>query len=159
MVEVTITLVKDIVTIVGVIAGFSYYYLTVQSQKKSQKLNTAYNIWNVHNDEEAYSRWHEAINLEWNDVDEFMEKYWSDPKLQPRIGTIWQFYDGMGYMWKKGVIDLSEQASLYATGCLFLWRRYKPVIEFLRDDFYCDWLQYWELFADALDEEVGEKLT
>jgi hypothetical protein len=155
---IELSLVRDMVAIFGVIAGLTYYYLTVQSQRKNQKLQSAYNIWNVYHDDQAYSRWLETMNLEWKDVDEFIEKYWRDPELQPRIGTIWQFYDGMGYMWKKGVLDISDQAPLYGSGCLFMWRKYKPVIEYMRDDFYCDWLLYWGMFADALEEKIGDQV-
>ena len=113
---IEISMIRDLVAIFGVLAGFSYYVLTVQTQKKNQKLSTTYNIWNVYNDEEAYLRWLKAMQIEWESVEEFMTKYWDDIELEGKIGTMFQFYDTMGHMWKNGVLDLKEHASLYGYG-------------------------------------------
>lgn len=79
---IDISTIRDFVAIFGVIAGFSYYVLTVRNAQKSHRLAEESRqiqvITNFIQTEEAYGRIIELMNMEWTDYDEFERKYGSD---------------------------------------------------------------------------------
>ena len=90
--QAVITMVRDIVTILGVIGGFTYYVMTVRATQRNQQLQletrrtqlflqlygtiTPENIQTVR---EINSRW------SWTDVDELESKYLNEPELYGKL--------------------------------------------------------------------------
>ena len=97
-----LTMVRDIVAILGVIGGFTYYVMTVRTAQKNQQLSSIYDIMSVFRDDGMYRKWNDALHYEWTDYDDFDRKYWT-PEESPKWVTMMQYYDSLGYLWKKGV--------------------------------------------------------
>jgi hypothetical protein len=113
----------------------------------------------VYRDQKEYYKWLEVLHLEWDDYDDFMEKYDGnkDPEMEAKYGTIFQYYDGLGYLWKEGVIDIESLSVYLGWGCIILWNRYKPIVEGYRRH-YLDAFQYWEQLAEALEKLIGDRI-
>ena len=153
---IEISVIRDLVAIFGVIAGFTYYVLNVQSQKKNQKLSATHRLLQDYNDIQNFNKWHDMIHWSWDNVEEFWEKY-RDQENNGKFVTMSQYFDGLGFLWDNGVID-RKSFPLFDSGCLILWRKYKPIIESMREDWYPDWCMYWEKLSIALEKEIGHKI-
>ena len=129
MVEVTLTLVKDVVTIVGVIAGFTYYMITVRNANKTRKtqiLSQAYSRLN----EESWKRFLELLKMEWTDYDDFENKYGSDnnPDNYAKRMTEFGVYENIGILLKNGLIEPTTLYDLYGGRSSWMWDKFGPII-------------------------------
>ena len=95
---IELSTIRDIVTIFGVIAGFSYYVLTVRNAQKirqstmlSQLHDSKYNLENMR----AYFN---IITREWTDFENYVEKYggWTNPEQAAILETQMSHMEGIG---------------------------------------------------------------
>ena len=129
IVIVDITLVKDIVTIVGALIAFTYYIMTVSNSNKARKtqiLSQAYSSF----DEESWSRFLELMEMEWNDYDEFEKKYGSDNNPENYAKRMSEFsrYENVGILLKNGLIEVDAVYELYGTFTRWLWTKFNTII-------------------------------
>ena len=132
---IELSTIRDLVTIFGVIAGFSYYVLTVRNTQRNQKqtLETRQaqllmNIMNTFRSTEFRKQWHVLENLEWTDFNDFMEKYHKDVEVMTSWTSIMTFFEGVGVMVKNQLIDISLIYSLMAISIQITWERYETLI-------------------------------
>ena len=149
-------MIRDLVAIFGVIAGFSYYVLTVQSQKNNQKLSATHKLLEGYNDIQNFTKWNDMMGWKWDSVQDFWEKY-GDQESQAKFFTMVQYFDGLGFLWDNGVLD-EKAFPLFDAGYLMLWRKYKPVILYMREYGYFDYCTFWEKLAVYLDDKIGDKI-
>ena len=150
-----LTLVKDVVTIVGVIAGFSYYFLTIRNQNKNQQLVSVYNMISIMRDKEMYRNWYDMLDYEWIDFDDFSRKY-KTSEQEPEWMPVLNYFDSIGILWKKGVVNLEDLSSSMSFAVILLWRKFKPIIEAHRM-YYQGWFSYFEEFAEAVEAKYGDR--
>jgi len=167
MVDITYQMVLSTIQTVSLVVGITYYIMTIRANKrnqeislKNQQLSSVHRILDVYRDPEEYYKWLEVLHLEWDDPDDFWEKYGAtkNPEIATKYGTMFQYYDGIGYLWKEGVIDIKSLSVYLGWGCLILWKRYKPIVESYRK-WYLDAFLYWEQLTEALEELIGDRIT
>ena len=113
----TVSMIRDIVAIFGVIAGFTYYVLTVQNTRKNQQhqletrraqlymtlFNTIYNqnIWDLV---------HEIRQYEFTDYDDFMDKYgpYNNLEAYDKLSDVWWFFTELGTLVYREYIALDD---------------------------------------------------
>ena len=146
---IELSVIRDLVAIFGVIAGFSYYVLTVRANQRNQELMLKAQQQTLEtrqaqmymqmrqqlNNDEAMKRWIKLINMEWSDYDEYERKYGTDsnPEMAAiRLGTLYE-WNGMGYLLRKGIIDRDTGYAL-CNGVIgsWLWLKFEPVIREMR---------------------------
>jgi hypothetical protein len=74
---IELSTIRDLVTIFGVIAGFSYYVLTVRGAQKG-KITEQMNIRLQYHDLEYMDAWSYVLSLPWTTYEEWREQF--DPK-------------------------------------------------------------------------------
>ena len=157
---IELSVIRDLVAIFGVLAGFTYYVMTVQSQRKSQKLNSLHNWFASHQDRDFAWYWEEVTCWEWVDYDDFQEKYWSDPETASKFYTVINYYEGVGYLWKTGVLDLDEYGvRWFGPWCLRTYWKFKPIIDEFRVRTFSDWMRNWEELAVELESLLGDNMN
>ena len=75
---IELSLIRDLVAIFGVIAGFSYYVLTVRMNQRTMRLNLTNNLIQQMTNDEFLSKTLELGYMEWENYDDFEKKYGSD---------------------------------------------------------------------------------
>lgn len=128
MIEVSI--LRDLVAIIGVVAGFTYYVLTVRANQKNSRIALTNNIMQTMLTEESQRRWIELLNMEWTDYDDFEKKYGSDvnPDNYAKRASVWSNCNVLGNLLKR---NLADAETLYAAGVTYsvwIWEKYKPII-------------------------------
>ena len=85
MLMVDLSVVRDLVTIFGVIAGFSYYVITVRNAQTARKYQTLQQISNDYTTGESYKVFMDLMSASWTDLDEYNLKYSS--RANPEFST------------------------------------------------------------------------
>ena len=96
------------------------------------------------------------MGWKWDSVQDFWEKY-GDQESQAKFFTMVQYFDGLGFLWDNGLLD-EKAFPLFDAGYLMLWRKYKPVILYMREYGYFDYCTFWEKLAVYLDDKIGDKI-
>jgi hypothetical protein len=110
---IEISVIRDLVAIFGVIAGFSYYVLTVRNQQKSQRLAEETRQLQIitelagRADVEGSKIFIELLNMEWTDYNDFEMKYGSDnnPDNYAKRTAFSGQIRAMGLMLRRGLVD------------------------------------------------------
>jgi hypothetical protein len=137
---IELSVVRDLVAIFGVIAGFSYYVLTVRNSQRSQQISRESqqlqllmqlaSFVNIEFSKNAL----ELINMEWTDFDDFERKYGSDfnPDNYAKRQAIWSAYDTLGQALKRGLIDRDLLFERVGNTPMFYWKKFEDVIKEIR---------------------------
>ncbi len=135
---VELSVVRDLVAIFGVIAGFSYYVLVVRNAQRTremaleaQKTQIFLQIYGTITPE-LIDKVQEMNTWNWTDYDDFMVKYgdrWSD------VESVLQRYNGMGLLAKRNQVDLDHIYKLLILPIQGLWRNYEDIIQHRRELF------------------------
>jgi hypothetical protein len=79
--------------------------------------------------EDTMRNWGELINMEWKDYEDFMQKY--GPKANPKawysMGAVGAFYEGIGVLVYRGLIDIDLVAELMARRITMYWEKISPI--------------------------------
>lgn len=71
------------------------------------------------------------INLSWTwkDVDEFFQKYGpeTNPDAWAKFVSVWAYYEGMGTLAKKNLINIEMIPEILAIAIVTFWEKVKPV--------------------------------
>ncbi len=132
----TVSMIRDIVAIFGVIAGFSYYVLTVRNAQKTremaleaQKTQIFLQIYGTITPE-LVDRVMNMNLWKFTDYDDFMTKY---GELYGEWESVLQRYNGMGLLALKGQVDLDNIYKLLTLPILGLWRNFEGIIKHRRE--------------------------
>ncbi|MCW4050304.1 MAG: hypothetical protein NWE89_11285 [Candidatus Bathyarchaeota archaeon] len=131
---IELSVIRDLVAIFGVIAGFSYYVLTVRNAQKSQRLTEESReiqvISGYFQTEEDNKRLIELVNMEWADYDDFEMKYGSDnnPDNYSKRATVWNQLNTLGYLVKKGLVAKEPVFELMGVIPYVYWSKFVDVI-------------------------------
>ena len=149
---VDLGVIRDLVAIFGVIAGFSYYVLTVRSNQRNQRqqLETrqAQLFMQLYQDllsENNMRSLLDLLNMEWEDYDDFERKLGSDynPDSFVKRTSIWFRMNGIGSLLRDGLMDPEKVFDLLGTWIIWLWMKWEPIIKEHRVRYYQP-----EMYAD-----------
>ena len=145
---ITLSMIRDVITIFGVIAGFSYYVLTVRNSRKTQKhqLETRqaqlfmqmYNRWNTL---EMRTQFDLVMASEWKDYDDFVD-YSRDREYMTGFYIVAGFIEGIGVLVNKGLIEAGLVDDLLSGSLMRYWEKLEPVVFEIRAR--RNWPQYGE---------------
>jgi hypothetical protein len=128
----TVSMIRDIVAIFGVIAGFTYYVMTVRINQRAMRINLTNNLIQQIGTDEFIKKLTELLYMEWDDYDDFERKYGSDVDLDNYVKRIhvWTRFDSLGQLLMKGQADkeiLYHSQVVYNS--IHLWHKYQDVLE------------------------------
>ena len=134
---IELSTIRDLVAIFGVIAGFSYYVLTVRATRKNQQqqLETRQNqlfmqIYQELSSEETLQSFMELVNMK-VDTEEYLQKYDSavNPAHYAKRAHIWYSFNTIGELLRMGLIDRELLIRLQIDSMtILMWENWKDVI-------------------------------
>ena len=149
---IDLALVKNVVTIFGVIAGFSYYIMTVRNAGRARRTQLLVQLRQPLMDLEFQKATIDLLSMDFSSYEEFLEKFYS--KVNPENYALRfrqrHYYDGIGYLLHENLIDLDSVYNLIGGPTLItVWRKWKPIIKGNRERFdNPDWFKWFEYLAD-----------
>ncbi len=135
---VELSLIRDFLACFGVIAGFSYYVLTVRASQKNmmrtletRQISLIDNIVTRSMGENGFRNFFELMRYEWKDYEDFEKKYGSENNVDATAKrfAVWQDYNLIGLMLRKGLVEAEDLFDMGVQGVIFLWEKYKSIIE------------------------------
>jgi hypothetical protein len=136
---VELSTIRDLVAIFGVIAGFSYYVLTVRNAQRNQQhqLETRqaqlfmnlYETWSTPEFRKR-SNWVNQ-HIEYEDSEDFHSKYGrsGDQDAFADWASVAAYYEGIGVLVRRGLIDIGLVSELLSNSIRITWEKMGP--EFL----------------------------
>ena len=148
----TVSMIRDIVAIFGVIAGLTYYVMTVQNQNRTRKAQMLITLQKDFSDYNMALRAYEIWNWEWKDFDDFDNKYGShNVEETAKRYTDWFWYNNIGLMLKNKLLEKDTLYDLFGTSFIITWERWEPIIKEYRLRTYgSTYLVYYEFLADQM---------
>ena len=136
---IELSMIRDLVAIFGVVAGFSYYVLTVRNAQRTQRLQleTRQTQLFMHfteaiSDLRVRGTWSEVYDeWSWTDYGDFMQRYGPDanPEAWMKFMAIAGVYETMGVLATHGSVDVKLIYDLQAGYPIRLWDKYEDVID------------------------------
>jgi hypothetical protein len=162
-----LSFIRDLVTIFGVIAGFSYYVLTVRASQRNQELvlkaqQQALETRQAQLFMEMYNNWkdidrsiieNEVINGEYEDPRDWFEKYGSDPMNRIKLGNSASFYEGLGVLVNRGFLNPVLVDDLISGNIVTYWEETGPLWNAVREQYDYHQVAQW---VEFLYNEVKE---
>jgi len=106
---IELSVIRDLVTIFGVLAGLTYYIMTVRNQNKARQAQLLNNLYESYRSPESRRQSLEIQSWDWKDPDEFFDKYGQE--VNPDAWALWEakasFFNGVGILLKKNLIDIA----------------------------------------------------
>jgi hypothetical protein len=146
-----------------------YYTLTLRNSQKAQQLQLEtrqsqlfMQLFQHYIDKEQWIQRWKLTEMEWDDYDEFTRKYDSSVNIENfamRYNN-WYFWDGMGLLLKKNLVDREMIYYLLGGGfgVLFSWDKFQSIIKQMRVQLDLPEMFVWfEYLADEMKKVAIEK--
>ena len=127
---IDLSVIRDLVTIFGVIAGFTYYALTVRNANIARKTQVVMNISQNLFRADTNLMNIEILSMDWENFGDFRRKYDStvNPESFSRRWQIWQLYENIGYMLHQRIVDIETIYNMIGpTSILQFWYKFQPI--------------------------------
>ena len=129
---IELSVIRDLIAIFGVIAGFSYYVLTVRATRKNSRVQLVSQLSRNVGTENGVKHHFMLLNMDWENYEDFEKKYGSDTNLESvsmRYSN-WNTYNDLGYMLRKGMVDSEDLYNISGTGIgvIYQWAKWGSII-------------------------------
>jgi hypothetical protein len=123
---------------VGILVGIFYYIMTLRNQQRNQehseetrKIQLLLDI--NKNIEELGSgvQYNEIMDMKWDSYDDFISKYGyeNNPEAYRKRMRMWRVMHVNGLLVRDGLIDVRALVDYTSGGSLYMWRKFKDIIE------------------------------
>jgi hypothetical protein len=122
---------------VGILVGVFYYVMTIRANQRNQELQLEtrqaqlfMQIYDKFNDYDRSEISIEVLSFEWENNEDFWSKYSfeADPEAYRKWNHVAGFFEGVGVLVKRKLIDPEVVDDLMSASTLMFWERYGPVI-------------------------------
>jgi len=142
MVEITLSIVLQLVQTIGILVGIVYYLTIMRNTQRTQQiqLETRQTQLYMQLFKELYTPefWKLYLDLsriEWEDVDDFRRRIiQNDPETFAKLLSLWWTLGEIGTMLFNGMIELYQVFQLIGEIPILAWKKWWPLIEKLRTD-------------------------
>jgi len=125
--------ISAVVAAVGVLAGVVYYILDMRHNMKIREMETCRLTMSDFISEQAIKRHATMMNMEWKDLNDFIEKYGHPNPEGLSIWTSWFFaWEMMGILLKNKIVRAEEMYDLGGYTAILAWEKFKDVIQGFR---------------------------
>ena len=131
-----------ILTGIGLSASITYYAMNLKNQNETQKQSLEnrkaqllMNIYNKYTETELLQQQLDILAGKWDGIDDFWDRYgpYKNPEYYTKFSRLAYYFDGIGVMLKRGMIDRDAIYDLMGYHVLQYWNHpYGPLMEGLR---------------------------
>ena len=150
---ITIQMIRDTAAIVGVMVALGYYILNIKNQRQTRQAQLFMQLYREYRQKDMWKDGWELLQYEWDDFEDFVEKYDSSVDIDNFVKRYWywSYFDGMGILLKKGLIDKEMVYNLQGGyGAVWMWEKYKNIITESRERMNAP--EHFVMFEYLVDE-------
>ncbi len=174
---IELSVIRDLVAIFGVIAGFSYYVLTVRNAQRTRDLTLKAQeqavetrqlqlFMQLYEKTLAKENWTAHLEIlnewSWKDFNDFWNKYGEDNNLEAwrKLTTTCAPFEHIGLLVRDGMIEPKRVWDFYGFFLTNLWEKILPVVDGYRekigDERFLEWFE--DLYYDMIDLREKESM-
>ena len=126
---IELSVIRDLVAIFGVIAGFSYYILTVRNQNRTRQAQLFMQIFSRQYEIDQRRSIHLIQSMEYDGFDDFMDKYGieNNPDAWLRMSSLGTYFEGVGVLVKRKLVDPTMVDDLMSGRIVDYWETIGPM--------------------------------
>jgi hypothetical protein len=175
MVEITYQMFLSTLQTVGLLVGIIYYIIIMRNSQRTRELTLKAQEHATETRQlDLFMRWHQELTkpevrknfsdilqMEWEDFDDFRRKYDStvNPDNSNKRLAVWSFFEGIGYLLSRGVIDADTVHEMLGPGSLGVWIKFEPIIQAYRKHYgrheLWEWFEYLMVELKKVRERRG----
>ena len=156
---IEVSLVRDLVAIVGVFIGLSYYIMNIREVRRNRKVTLTNTMLQPFMSDEGNRNMMELFTMEWSSLDDFKAKYdhRNNPENSVKRMAIWNRCEAIGHLYREGMLDIKTIFASSHMNIQIMWDKFKPIIEMYRGSDFLD-ISYtdFEYLAKHLREFTKE---
>lgn len=157
---IELSTIRDLVAIFGVIAGFSYYVLTVRNNDKIRRKDILFQRINIM-DQDFYNNWRRIFGFnstDWQTSHEYVKYIQEHPDDYGYISNIQMLFQSIGTLLKDGVIDSEFIFNIYSPNMIiWTWEKLIPLVSMYREVInYPDYFSNFEYLYDVTCKKYPE---
>ena len=158
----------------GVLVAAIYYVMNMRASKKTQELaqktqtqtletrqaQLFIQLYTTFTNYEFKTKWNEIMHVwNWKDAKEFYSKYgFSDSEEFSKLDLVGTFFEGVGVMVKRGLIDVTLVDDLMSGHVVSSWERFEPIImDVIATMNWPQCLEWWEYLYREVKGIVEEQ--
>ena len=140
--QLTLQTIGILLTGLTVSIAAIYYTLTLRYTRRNQDLQLEtrqaqlfMQLYSQFRTKEFQQVWTEIRFWEWGSYDEYLEKYGpqTNPEAYSLMMSIVNFFDGVGMLVKRELIDMSFVEEMFSNHIILFWRKLEPIIKEARE--------------------------
>jgi len=126
--------VRDLVAIFGVIAGFTYYVMTVRNAQRSRQAQMLMQLHQSKYDKEGTTAYFTLLNQSWNDFNDYWENVggMGNIEFNSLLETQMSYFEGLGVLVRDNVVNVNTVYDMMGRRIVSIWMKYETVIKGLR---------------------------
>jgi len=135
MSEFDITAISAMVAAVSVVAGVVYFVFQFRQQARIRQTDLVMRLYSTFGSEGFQQAALKVMKLEYKDYNDYVKKYGEPGSEEPvpmAIIKIMYFFEGVGILLQRKLIDIDLVAQLFGPNIKWQWGRIKPLIESFR---------------------------
>ena len=137
----------------GVCVAAFYYVMNLRETNNNRKITATINLMQSLSTPEFYELGKELMNMRWSDFEDYRRKYDYTVNYENFTARmlIWDKYDIIGLLLKRGLIDIETLNSVASQPLTLRWMIFKPIIdEYRKFSYGKDAFSNWEYAAYEL---------
>ena len=132
------TRVREIVTILGVFVGLTYYIMNLREVRRNRRITLTTTMLQPFMTGDGYSSVMKLLSMEWTSIEDFMNKYSSkvDWDNAARRMALWNTCNSIGSVYRDELLDLKTIFTSSGGIIDVIWRKFELVIKHFRTTVY-----------------------
>ena len=143
---VDIQTVSIAVASAGVFVAAIYYILQLRHQTRIRKTDMVIRLYNTFGSTEFAKSYQKVHSLELEDFAGYLKKYGTDPEVYAAMVNVGVFFEGIGLLAKRKLIDMSLVDDLFSSIVKLTWEKTAPIVKGRREQLkapsYGEWFEY-----------------
>jgi hypothetical protein len=159
MVEITLPIALQILQTAGILVGIIYYITIMRNQSKTREAQFLLQFNTVFQDKETIKDWHDVIQIQFQDYQDFLEKFDSSVNMELYLqrSRVWRMLNTFGNILKRGLVKPETvYDAMSGTFIIRMWENQGPIIKEIRRHrnapFHLEGFEYCATAMKAVEE-------
>jgi hypothetical protein len=134
----------------GILVAAIYYVLQLRHQSRMRQTDLVMRLYATFGSTEFQMAYLKMMGIESEDYADYVKKYGADIEVRTALNSVGMFFEGIGVLAKRKLINMDLVDDLFSTNILHAWEKIKPVAEGVRKKVGRS--QPWEWFEYLYNE-------
>jgi hypothetical protein len=163
--QMTLQTIGILITGISLTVAAFYYIMTLRNQEKARQAQLFMQLYNRFQSIEFHRQFNKLLEWEFNDFEDFLNKYGreNNPEAYALRGSVGGYFEGMGVLVKRGLIDVTLADDLISGAIMLFWDKFGPIYLEMRERInypqFAEWTEYLYNQIKPLVEEQHPETT